>query len=152
MLGNRVSAVDLEAPCGEEVHRVRIERDSSAKGYSVTMLDHEGFNEEMVAAFVSFGAEPPACWVVAEQWERDPWWAAAGLTPAASRAPYVACRACGWEEKGLSDTLVLQYGDLEQIVESEPFPAGTCPKCGSYVYKAFAPMHPVIRQIKGYES
>jgi hypothetical protein len=148
MLGNRVSAVDLEVPCGEEIHHVRIERDSSKKGYSVTMLDHEGFDEEMVAAFVSFGAEPPACWVIAEEWKRDPWWAAAGLTPAASRAPYVACRECNWESPSWHDTEILEWSDLENINAGAPHPVGRCPECGGFAYAAFTQMHPVIRQLK----
>jgi hypothetical protein len=149
LLSNRVSAVVLEILCGDETHFVRIERDSSKKGYSVTMLDHPDFNEEMVSAFVSFGAKPPPCWVVAEQWSRDPWWAAKGLTPAASKAPYVACKACGWESSNWGKANILEWSDLEHIAEGQPHPAGVCPECGSYVYPAFKLIDPIIKQLEG---
>jgi hypothetical protein len=150
MLGNRVQSVILEVPCGTDVHHVRITRDKSAKGYAVEMLDHPDFNAEMVMAFTAFGAKPPACWIVAEKWARDPYWAAKGLTPAPDKATHNACPACGWEDIEAVLLRRLSEEDLDHVAPGEPMPAGICPRpqCGSFVYPTFGLTDPNIKKLE----
>jgi hypothetical protein len=56
----------VEVLCGEEMHRVELRDDGTAR-----MLDHD-LDEEMVAAFTAFGAKPPECLLVQRRWGHSP--------------------------------------------------------------------------------
>ena len=150
--GGKISAVILEVPSEGETHHVRIERGEGDQLYKVTLLDHDDMSEKTLAAFASFGAPVPACWVVAEQWERDPWWAAIGLTPAASRAAYEACAECGWESTKGQLSRDLEPEDIVYLAEGEVVPAGSCPKCEGFTYVALKRKHPIVKAIEKAEK
>ena len=150
--GGRVSAVILEVPCEGETHHVRLERSEGGLLYKVTLLNHGDMSEKTLAAFASFGAPVPTCWLLAEQWQRDPWWAAAGFTPAASRAPYEACRSCGWESTDDELSYSLTHEDVAFLAEGEPTPSGNCPRCDGFTYVALKRKHPIVKAIEKAEK